>query len=256
MFFGMTQKSFSPWISKFVLGEDSYLLDKHCFTCGKVWREYANDEYCFDRPLDALLDGSKASSWPDIIGNGHEPYFCIVSQRVLEVWESENIGTFPAFPVRILPPFPKTLITEPPIYYRLDYKRMEGAELDLEASGYINAKVCPMCGNFSYDLTQSDRMRNYKIIPHQLKIETWNGANVFRSKNPEGRMFCTEKVVDCAAKYKLTNFSFVPCEIGDGIGFKGVDYSTKNWRQKMQKQVEEYRRNFRPIDPETNQFIQ
>ena len=228
------------------------MVDYSCSVCGEKWRTQQNENY-YDRPLDALLD--TGSKWTDIIGNGSEPHFTIVSQRVLEIWESEDIGKFPAFSVAILPPYKK--MKEPPLmYYRLDYKKMEGAELDFDESGFINLKYCNVCQHYSYDWLQSDRMANAKITPYVLKEETWNGANIFRPQYPVGYMFCTEKVVDCAFKHKLTNFRFVPCEIGEGVGFSGADYSTKNWRKKLEKQIEEFRKNFRPVDPETGYYIQ
>jgi hypothetical protein len=191
------------------------------------------------------LEKSKANKWPDVFGSGSEPSFTIVSHRVLDAWEAEGIGAFPCFPVRIAPPFPKTLTTEPPMYYRLDYKKMVGAELDFEASGFVNARICEVCGNFRYDMLQTDFLRHGKIRPRVLKPDTWNGSHVFCPKQPERFMFCTDKVVDCAHKYKLTNFDFCPIEIASsGTGFKGVDYSKKNWRLKLPEQIRRYEEDF------------
>jgi hypothetical protein len=92
-------------------------------------------------------------------------------------------------------------------------------------------------------------MERKQIVPLALKEGSWNGTDIFCSKYV-GFMFCTEKIIDCAAKHKLTNFCFAPCEIaGNDAFFKGIDYSTKNWRVKMQKQVEQYRNDFKPWEP-------
>jgi hypothetical protein len=247
-FFEMSYRNYSPWIRKFVRKKDDCIVERKCLLCGDEWVSQKNENH-YDRPFEAMVE-KKGSTWTDIIGNGSEPHFTIVSQRVLEIWEAEGVGTFPAFSITILPPYPKKMTEPPPTYYRLDYKQMVGAELDFEASGYVDVKYCDACQNYSYDRKQSDRIRDFKITPYILKKGTWNGANIFRLKFPVGFMFCTEKVVDCAAKHKMTNFEFTPLEIaGSAVTFRGVDYMAKNWRKKMAKQLEEFRKNFRPIDP-------
>jgi len=57
-------------------------------------------------------------------------------------------------------------------------------------------------------------------------------------------MFCTDKVVECAHKYKLTNFAFDPLEVGKGIGFRGVDYSKKNWRSTLPNDIRKFEKRF------------
>lgn len=222
-----------------------------CSACGSYCGEVLDNYY--DKDIEVQVDKKKGTKWPDIARCSTA--FILVSQRVLEIWESEGVGTIPCFPAQVVPPFPKTLTTEPPMYYRLNYKKMVGCELNFEASGYVNARACEGCGGFAYDITQTYDKQNSKIFPYVIKPDTWNGTHIFCPRMPERRMFCTDKVVDVAHKYKLTNFRFVPLEIGKGISFNGVDYSKKNWRAKMEKQVEEYRQNFRPRDPETGQYV-
>lgn len=252
LFFKMNTRNYSPWISEFVNKEDYCIIEHSCSICGLKYMAQRSESY-YDRPMKALL--YTGNRWTDIIGSGERSFFTIISQRVLEIWESEGIGKFPSFPVTVIPPY-KKMTEPPPMYHRLDYKKMEGAELDLEVSGFISPKYCEVCQTHSYDWIQSDRMKNFKITPYVIKEGTWNGDNVFRPSYPEGFMFCTEKVVDCAAKYKMTNFCFTPLEIAhSAVSFRGIDYTVKNWRKKMEKQVEEYRKEFRPIDPVTLEFI-
>ena len=228
-------------IERFKTGGDYRSRSSCCHVCNKWYDDM--DNY-FDKEIVAQIAKTKASKWPDIIANGHEPHFTIVSQKVLEVWESEGIGTFPCFPVHIQPPFPKTLITVPPAYYRLDYKKMIGAELDFEASGYVNAKICKVCGKFSFDISKTGNLERSKIIPFVLKSGTWSGKHVFCPTPQEQIICCTDKVVDCAHKYQLTDFEFCPFEIGHRIGFKGVDYSKKNWRLKLPEQIRKFEEDF------------
>ena len=238
MFFAFSYKSTYrrgfACIKKSITGGDYRSRSRCCHACGK-WHDEM-DNY-FDKKTIAIIANTKASKWPDIIACGSDSSFTIVSERVLEVWEMEGIGTFPCFPMCVKPPFPKTLITEPPMYFRLDYKKMHGAELDFEASGYVDAKICDLCGEFSYDSNKTYNLRCSRVYPYVLKPDTWNGQHVFCPRQPERYMFCTDRVVDCAHKYKLTDFRFDPFEVGSGIGFDGVDYSKKNWRQKLPEQI-------------------
>jgi hypothetical protein len=235
----------TPWISEFVNQDDYCVVEQICSVCGKKLTAQKNENY-YDRPMEALLDKS-GNNWTNIIGSGERPFFTVVSQRTLEIWEKEGIGTFPAFPVTLLPPYPKKMTEPPPMYYRLDYKKMEGVEIDLVASGFVDVKVNSICGHYFYNNAKSSALSESQITPFILREDTWNGTNVFRPKYLVGYMFCTEKVVDCAAKYKMMNFQFIPLEIaGSATAFRGVDYMAKDWRKKMAKQLEEFRKNFRP----------
>ena len=246
MFFTMGDNSIYTrgfaWIHAFIFDREDSLMDRSCSVCNQEWSEYKKNY--FDRSLDAYLQSG--SKWPDMLGSGSSgPGEDIVSQRALEIWDAEGFGQFPSFPIRIVPPFPKTMTTEPPMYYRLDNKKMMGMEVDWESSGYCDIKRCEACGKISWDWDKQSALARKQIVPYVLKEDTWNGKDIFCA-NDMPRLFCTEKVVDCAFKHKLTNFRFVPIEIGYGVGFGSVDYSTKNWRKKMEKQVEKYRNDFQP----------
>lgn len=212
-----------------------------CPSCGSAYGDLWNNFY--DRDMVVEVGTSKRSTkWPDIAPC--YPSFLLVTQRVLEAWEVEGIGTFPCFPVRVPPPFPNTLTPEPPMYYRLDYKKMVGVKIDFEASGYVNARTCDCCGRFLYDDTRTDIKHWTKICPMVFKSGTWNESHVFYSDHTRF-MFCTEKVVDCAYKHKLTNFRFVPIEIANSATwFKGMDYSRKNWREKLPEQIRQFEEEF------------
>jgi hypothetical protein len=251
MFFEMRYKNYSPWIWKFVHKDDDCIIERTCSICGKKWSTQKNDNY-YDRSFEALLDKS-GNKWTDLIGSG-EGHFTLFSQRVLDIFESENIGKFPAFSVKIIPPYPKKITEPPPLYYRLDYKRMEKAEMDWKSSGFVDARICPECG-LCYNWNMYDKLTKANIVSYKLQEKTWQGADIFYVRFSHN-IYCTEKVVDCAVKYKLTNFRFVPLEIaGSATAFRGVDYMAKNWRAKIVKQIEEFRNNFRPFDYETGQYV-
>ena len=223
------------------LKDTANLQYSRCPICGTRYGDQLKQYY--DRETVVQLKKTRAHQWPDIISNNQQFAFITVSQRVLEAWEAEGIGTFPCFPVRIQPPFPQTLTTEPPPYYRLDYKKMAKAEMDFEVSGFPDARTCEICGSFLHDSLKTMPLQRTKIFPRVFKPETWDGSHVFRL-TPSGYMFCTDNVVECAHKYKLTNFLFIPAEIGSGAGFRGVDYLKKNWRLKLSEQIRKFEEHF------------
>jgi hypothetical protein len=57
-----------------------------------------------------------------------------------------------------------------------------------------------------------------------FKEGTWNGSNLFTTDIAETHFFCTEVFVECARKYKFTNFRFIPIEEGHGYG-KEIKYT-------------------------------
>jgi hypothetical protein len=175
----------------------------------------------------ALLEKKKGIKWPDVLGDGANILFT-VSERVLEAWEKENIGSFPIHRVHIQKPYPKKMgNVEPPVYYWLDGKKMKGADLDLEASGYVNGSKCPGCNRVEYDLPATYELKHSKVIPYVFKPGSWNGSNLFTIDITYRRFFCTEAVLECARKYKFLNFRFTPIELGDAISHKGIDYLKK-----------------------------
>jgi len=60
--------------------------------------------------------------------------------------------------------------------------------------------------------------------PSAMTSMPWNGAQLFTTDLSPCVFFCTEAVVDCARKKKLTNFRFVPVEEGANPKSKGLDY--------------------------------
>jgi hypothetical protein len=193
-FFKIRYKNYSPWIWKFVRKDDYCLLEeRRCSACGETLPRTQKNENYYDRPFDALLH-KMGSKWTDCIGSG-EGVFTLVSQRVLEIWEAEGIGKFPAFPVKIIPPYPKKVMQPPPIYYRLDNKRIIGAEMDLEASGFINVRYCDRYHNYFCDYIQSQRMSDFKITLQILKDRTWNGKHIFSIKYPN-YLWCLSNTIN------------------------------------------------------------
>ena len=169
--------------------------------------------------MGALLEYNKGTKWPDVLGCGAYP-FLIVSEKVIECWARENIGTFPVHRVRIASPLPKRLTgTTPPEYFWIDGSKLRGALIDFEASGFVDVRFCAECGTRSNSI-QGTFKRPYAQgaeFSYVYRENTWNGLNLFTTDISDTAFFCTEVIVEVARKYKLTNFRFAPVEEGHGF---------------------------------------
>jgi hypothetical protein len=175
--------------------------------------------------IEAFLDRQKGVKWPDALGCGHYPFF-ILSERVLDAFSKENIGDFPHHAVLIQQPLPKKLAgLVPPRYFWLDGQKMRGAALDFKASGFVGVRFCPECGTRTDDISATCDRQHSRVYPYVFRPGTWNGANLFTTDLSHCAFFCTEAVVECAQKHKLTNFRFIPTEDGASPSSKGLDYT-------------------------------
>ena len=172
----------------------------------------------------ALLERDKGVKWPDILGCGAFP-FLIVSERVKDAWDREGIGAFPMEQIEIAAPLPKKLVgTVPPGYFWIDGARLRGALTDFEASGFVDVHFCPECGARTDNITETSMRRFAQGArwPYVFREDTWNGLNLFTTDISDCKFFCTEAVVECARKYKLTNFRLIPIEDGDDFRSRGL----------------------------------
>jgi hypothetical protein len=203
-----------PWI----YGLEKGLPDPMpCRRCGAVLGDPTG-------VLEGALEPRKGSRWPDVTGCGEYPLL-IFSVRVVTAWEKERLGRLPRHRVKLLRPFPKRLEhTRPPHYYWARGDKLKGALLDFKGSGFIGVKFCPKCGVRSDNIEKTYDRQHSAIWPLVFRKGTWTGLNLFTTDLSPTAFFCTEKLVECAAKHKLTNFRFVPVEEGDGSESRGVEY--------------------------------
>ena len=203
-----------PWIQKVLAGLDR---GPACLLCG-VQPLLAHGD------IQVALEPRKGNFWADVLGCGSYSFF-IVSERVLQVWEAEGIGSFPHHRVHILPPYPKKFgDLPPPAYCWLDGARMRGALLDFDASGFVGVRFCPQCGNRTDDIGATyDRQRSARC-PYAFVEGSWTGAHLFTTDLSPTKFFCTEDVLRSAARHRFTNFRFVPVADGSAPGHKGVSY--------------------------------
>jgi hypothetical protein len=220
-FFSVSDNSFYkkgfPWITTTI---PSHRIGPECPEChGPTYQPRGDLDV-----VDVLLDPKKGSRWPDLLGSGDEQLF-IVSERLLDAWRTEGVGEFPASRLRIMGPLPKRLQgTTPPAYWWIQGDKLLGARLDLEASGWVDVRECPRCGRRRYNISATFDRQHSAPWSYMFVEGSWNGTHLFTTNLSPACFFCTEAVVDCARKHRLTNFRFIPVEEGDGIGSPGLPY--------------------------------
>jgi hypothetical protein len=221
-FFSVDHNSFYkrsfPWIQRLGAGFCQVYL------CGRCACAPARSIMYADGPVEAFLESEKGVKWPDVIGCGHFP-FLILSERALRAFSAEGVGDFPHHAVLIQPPLPKRLVgSDPPRYLWLDGQKMRGALMDFEASGFVDVRFCPECGTRTDNIGATSARQHSRVCPYAFRSGTWDGSNLFTTDLSHCSFFCTEAVVSCAHKHKLTNFRFVHAEQGGNPGSKGVEY--------------------------------
>lgn len=200
-----------PWA--FSITEGLKKVTETCSLCKSTLDDPIGD-------IRVLLERDKGTKWPDILGCGHYPLL-IVSQKVIEAFNQEQILDFPYYKVMIEKPFPKKMKDDPGNYYWIDGAAIFGAHVNFEASGFVGNKFCPKCHTRSDNISQTyEKQKNgYSIV---FKEDTWNGKDLFTTDISHTAFFCTERVVNCAKKYKLTNFCFIPVEQAGNVN--GIKY--------------------------------
>ena len=216
-FFSVSDNTLStrgyPWIGPVVEGLTPLTF---CIGCRGPQR-YVNGK------IRVLLERRKGTKWPDALGGA---YF-IVSQKVIDCWDVEGIGAFPIQPVKIAEPYPKKLEgTKPPKYFWIDGRKLNGALVDFQASGYVIREFCSECGRRIENISETFKRQYARGVEfsYVFQDDTWHGLNLFTTDISDRKFFCTEKIVECARKYRLTNFRFIPIEEGGAFGSKGLKY--------------------------------
>lgn len=130
--------------------------------------------------------------------------FVIISEKAKNAFECEGItGYSNCTKVSVVPDQRGTDYDteDAPNYYLID---IDG-RIDLDFAKMNNLrrkKYCQTCGQFEW--SQQRMHRRF------VDVETWSQNDLCRIKSLPGFVVCSEKVMDAAEKYKLTNFEFVP----------------------------------------------
>jgi len=217
-FFSVTHNSFAikgyPWVNHVVSG---LVQGTECDVCGV-------EQLLASGNIEVTLAPRKGTRWPDILGCGSYPFF-IVSDRVLDSWCSEIVSGFSYHKVSITGSIPPKLLNHNiPTYWWLDGQKMQGSLLDFERSGYVGVEICSKCGHISYDINATYVCQHSLKFPFVLVKHSWNGSDIFTTNLSSTQFFCTEKVLNLAKKYRLTNFRFLSIEEGLSVEGNGIDY--------------------------------
>lgn len=188
----------------------------NCPSCKRTWRK----DLLLDEQVQLKIALSNRN-YPDFLS---VIYHYLVSDRVKDILQKENIkGYYLGHDVKIVPKkdIPKQELKElkdagnkasnipnKPVNYSRFFA-------DIGANLHINSEVhlagnCDYCGFRQY-VTKGELYID-PFHPQYIDKKTWNGYDVFRTKETSAALFCTEKFISVYEKYKLT-----------GLIFKGVE---------------------------------
>ena len=203
-FYGISDRTLSargmPWIAGFTEG----VVPTHkCKVCGGV-RLHPS------RIMRARLDPKRGTQWPDMIGDGHLVWLFIASGRFVEALRTEGIRVELGGCIDFIGTAPKRLsLDDAPDYHWVDPDRHRAAKMDYAASGFVGVTRCASCGRQSYDIKASRPDESPRVFDYDAS----SGLDLFTTDMGMG-FYCTERVLECARKYRLTNVAFWPVEQG------------------------------------------
>lgn len=180
-----------------------------CSVCGIARRRPGGD-------LTVRLGDTRARRWPDALACGDYPCF-VVSGRLVAAMSECGIALVLGGRVSLAGPPPRGLsLEEAPTYFWVDGSRCQAAKMDFEASGYVDVRFCPGCGLFGSDISRTYQRQHYSDPPpgEVFSYDESLGHEVFTTDMGPTVFFCTERVLQCARKHKLTNVAFRRVEEG------------------------------------------
>ena len=180
-----------PWVWKTI----PMRTESICPVCGQ--RAYAEGWY---PAREVICETEKGTRYPDALANISN--LIIVSDRVLRGFYDHGVTGFTPFPIVIGPRSKKLQDVIPPVYWHL---RVDGrCELDLEAMGL---KIPVFCDRCYY--SEIEKKADYGFV---VKEGSWDGSDLFLSKDRSNYVFCSQRVFDLAKKFQWTNFEFTHAE--------------------------------------------
>ena len=190
-----------PWIAEFTEGE---VRGDECAVCGGIPFWAAGD-------MRALLEPKRGTQWPDLIGCGAVVVgLFVASGRFVAALRQEGVRVELGGRVEFAEPGPKRLsLADAPDYHWVDGERLAAARFDFEASGYVGVEHCAACGRRLDISTPS--VRDHPVV---IDYDASSGLDLFTTDMNPRAFFCTERVLGCARKHRLTNVAFRPLEEG------------------------------------------
>ena len=213
-FYGIWDRTMSargmPWIAGFT---DGVVRTEECAVCGAA-------RLAPTRVMRARLDPKRGTQWPDMIGDGHLVWLFIASGRFVAALRAEGIRVELGGRIDFTGPAPKRLsLADAPDYHWVDANRHRAAKMDCAASGFVGVERCASCGRQSYDIKASRSAESPRVFDYDAS----SGLDLFTS-DMGMRFYCTERVLECARKHRLTNVAFWP--VKEGPFAKPVKYGS------------------------------
>jgi len=165
------------------------------------------------------VDVEGGSAYPDVLACGAYPLL-IVSEAVIEDWESQQVTGYEKFPVNIgRVEEVKNKLANPPQYYHI---KVNGrCLLNLNAMGVEVAFHCPKCG---YTEIRNRPLMGCKFV---IVSATWDGSDLFVNPYFPAVVFCSRRVFELAGQNRRTNFRFELPEKMDEFPGQTIDYITE-----------------------------
>ena len=101
-------------------------------------------------------------------------------------------------------------LVDAPEYYWVDGERHRAARMNFEVSGYVGVEHCEACDVWSYDI-EASKPREFPVV---FDYDATRGLDLFTTDMSSRAFYCTERVLECAKKHRLTNVAFRPVEEG------------------------------------------
>ena len=209
MFYLISDRTFLtrgiPWIEEFVSGTEYH---GDCEECGGLVRECHSE-------MVAKFKRNRSRLWPDLIGCGHL-LLMVMSETFVNAMREDGMRIEIGGRVTFAEPLRNGLsLADAPSYFWIDGGKMRAARMDYEASGYVGAQKCSRCGGVQYDVGATfARMHEEPPPPIVFDYDESLGFDLFTTDRTPKKFFCTERVLDCAKRHRLTNIAFSPVEAG------------------------------------------
>jgi hypothetical protein len=139
---------------------------------------------------------------PDYLQCGHYP-LCIVSDRVIEVWDAAKITGYESSPVKLIDA-QKEEINQGLQYHNITVTNT--VELDFEKMGVEIVNTCDVCGGNDYNKPV------WEFGKAVLKDEHLIEFDLFVCRFFKMSIHCSVKMLEEVYKNKLTNFKFYEYE--------------------------------------------
>ena len=190
-FYEFTASSESNVYAPTILNESRYFAN--CSECGS---NYLKNEI---GDVDLIIEGK--GKYPDILSCGRWPIL-IVSDKVLRIWNDNNISGFRSYNVSLFTQEGQEIPKSKGHYHHISITGR--SELDFDAMGIRIIARCNTCGRVEYN------KESWEFGIPIIKKDSWDGSDLFAFKQFRCTSMCGMKNLKLIYKNKLINFSFHP----------------------------------------------